>query len=357
MADSGPKQLTYLITGLQYGGANVGMLRLLSGLDPEEFDITVVSIVETSDDISESLPDHVTVRRLNVSGVTDISRLRKLVPMLQGTEVLVCSLFHASVVGVPIARLIGIPHILVWQHNTQPPGYHRYLAIKTVFRLADRVLADSERVQSYVRSVYRVPESKIAVLPIAGIDTETYHPLDMERNSDLTSVGSVGRLTPQKGFDDLLRCAQRLGSDFQFHIAGDGSERQRLETSAPENVTFHGTIANKTIPEFLNRNDIYFQPSKREGLCMTVIEAMSCGLPAVASDVGGIPESVIPGTTGYLCGSGDIACFSTHLEELGSNPELRKSMGTAGRDRVLDQYSQSVLIEKFEQVIQQIQIE
>lgn len=352
MASTDRIDLTYLITGLQYGGANIGMVRLLSGLDPEEYDITVIAVVETSDDVVDLLPEHVTVHRLNISAVTEAYRVLKLIPLLRGTDVLVCSLFHASVVGVPLAQLLRIPQVLVWQHNTQPANRLRYGSFHGIYRLSDLVLADSNRVESFVHSEYRIPTSKISVLPIAGVDTGRYYPADSETDADHMSVGTVGRLTSEKGFDDLFRCARQLGPEYQFYIAGDGPKREWMETHAPENINLCGTVPNEDIPLFLNRHDIYFQPSKREGLCMTVIEAMSCGLPVVGSNVGGIPESVVPGTTGYLCEPEDIDCFTDRLAELGSDPELRQQMGAAGRERVVDRYSQSVLVEKFEQVVQ-----
>lgn len=352
MATSEPDKLTYLITGLQYGGANIGMIRLLSELDPDEFDITVASVVETSDDVVDMLPEHVSVYQLNVSGVFEAYRIPKLVSILHGTDILVCSLFHASVVGVPIARIVGVPTILVWQHNTQPASRLRFRLYRWLYRAADRVLADSESVQSMVQTNYDIPESKISILPIAGIDTSDFRSLDVEPFSDGIAVGTVGRLTPEKGYDDLFQCAEQLGPEFQFYIAGEGPERGRMETNAPENVNLRGAVANERIPEFLNKNQIYFQPSKREGLCMTVIEAMACGLPVVASNVGGITESVVPGETGFLCEPGNIDCFYEHLEELAGDQALRNKMGSAGRERVISRYSRSVLAEEFRKAVQ-----
>jgi len=80
---------------------------------------------------------------------------------------------------------------------------------------------------------------------------------------------------------------------------------------------------------------------------------MACGLPVVASRVGGITESVIPDETGYLCNSGDIDCFCNHLEALAIDHKLRRKMGSAGRDRVVSRYSKSVLATKFREALHQ----
>jgi glycosyltransferase involved in cell wall biosynthesis len=203
-------------------------------------------------------------------------------------------------------------------------------------------------------SEYDLSEDKISVLPIVGVDTSIFQPVEMEPLSGSIAVATVGRLSEAKGYDDLIDCARRLGPEYQFHVAGDGSLRDWLETEAPENVCFHGTISNGNVPDFLNGADIYFQPSKYEGLCMTVIEAMSCGLPVVASAVGGITESVVPGETGYLCERGDVGCFCSRIEALSRDSERRAEFGRGGRERVLSKYSMTELTNGFREVVRQL---
>jgi glycosyltransferase involved in cell wall biosynthesis len=197
-----------------------------------------------------------------------------------------------------------------------------------------------------------VPASKVSVLPIAGIDTNRYRVFETDLTESGTRIATVGRVTDEKGYDDLLRCARELGPEYQFHAAGDGERRAELEERAPKNVEFHGTIPNDQIPEFLNRGDLYFQPSKTEGLCMTVIEAMACELPVVGSSVGGITESVVDGETGFLCEPGDIDCFRRRIEQLSQDPQLRGEMGAAGRERVVLNYSSAELVKRFREAIE-----
>ena len=354
MDSSAPIKLTYLITGLQYGGANIGMVRLLSELNSDEFDITVVSVVETSDDVVEILPEHVHVYQIDISTAAGAYRISKLLPILRGTDVLVCSLFHASVIGVPLGRALGVSNILVWQHNTTYKTATRRMLYAQLYRLSDHVLSDSEAVSSMLTDEFGVSHTKLSQLPIAGIDTDTFAPTTSRLANDRQiRIGTIGRLAEQKGLFDLLECARQLGSKYQFDIIGQGEKRGALEREAPDNVHFRGTLSAEKLPKQLASYDIYFQPSKYEGLCMTVIEAMACGLPVVASRVGGITESVVPGETGYLCDAGDIDCFCNHLEALATDHELRRSMGAAGRERVVSRYSKSVLAAKFQEALHQ----
>lgn len=354
MASSKSSKLTYLITGLQYGGANVGMVRLLSELSPADFDVTVISLVETSPDVISMLPDHVTIHQLGISSPLDCYKLGRLVPRLIRTDILVCSLFHASLVGTVIGTICRIPSILVWQHSTENQSLKRDRGYRLVYQLSDRVLADSEAVQMYLSTEQNVPTEKIDVLPIAGIDMDEFSPgRAKEESHEAVHIGTVGRLRDIKGYPELLECARRLGDAYRFTIIGDGPERERYEREAPNNVRFLGRVHNEEIPAHLRTFNIYFQPSRSEGLCMTVIEAMACGIPVVASSVGGITESMVHGETGYLCKPGDIAGFCDRLAKLESSQKMRREMGSAGRNCVVTQYSREKLVERFRDSVDQ----
>lgn len=348
-------KLTYLITGTQYGGATIGMVRLLSGLDPEEFDITVVAIAETEKGIVRKIPDHVTFKRLGVSKKYSVHRLLPLINIFRNTDILVCSGFHAAAVGGPLGRVLRVPQILVWQHNTNYQSRLREGIFGRCYQLSDLVLADSEAVQNMLQRQFNISARKISVLPIAGVDTTRFalsNKTHSEQSGEQIDVVTIGRLVEQKGYFDLIKCAERLGNEFHFQVIGTGELREELEQEAPENVTFLGHVDDEVLLETLTSGDIYFQPSKHEGLCMTVIEAMSCGLPIVGSSVGGITESVVPGETGYLCEAGDIDCFCDNLWTLAENEQLRDNMGVAGRDRIIGEYSQSALAEEFRAAVQ-----
>ena len=342
-----PPRLTYLITGLQYGGANIGMVRLLSEFSHDEFNITVVSLVETPHDVVDQLPDHVRVVPLDISSPLEIYQISRLIPVLRQTDILVCSLFHATAVGMPIATLLRVPTKLIWQHSTQYPSSIRKYGYRLFYCFVDCILADSDAVSESIADNHAASKNKIQKLPIAGIDTNLFSPRFDGSDSDKILVATVGRLVEAKGYSELIEVAKIVDSKYEFHIVGDGPERERFESSAPDNIQFKGRVDNEDIPSFLSSCDLYFQPSYYEGLCMTVIEAMACELPVVASAVGGITESVVPGETGFLCQPKDVECFSERLRQLGGNPELRTRMGQRGRERVKENYSAEALADAF----------
>lgn len=345
-----PYRLTYLIDGLNVGGAQVGMARLLSKLDPDRFDVTVVGLDGKGGGILPLLPAHVTVVDLDIEPKYRLDRLAPLWRRLGKTDILVTSLFHSLAIGATLGYLRGVSRVLCWQNSAEHTSDLRRRISRISFIACDQILADSAAVASMLQED-GLPESDISVVPIAGVDIETYRPADASSEDSAVRVGSIGQLIPAKNYEALIRCAARLGEDFEFHVVGDGPRRDELEALARDHasktVTFHGERPPDEIPSFLSELDVYFQPSRREGLCITVIEAMACGLPVVGSKAGGISESVIHGETGLLAPANAIDKHCEHLRTLGEDDALRRQYGRASRERVAENYSAEALREGF----------
>jgi glycosyltransferase involved in cell wall biosynthesis len=152
----------------------------------------------------------------------------------------------------------------------------------------------------------------------------------------------------------MIELARRFtDTNVDFEIAGSGPLleqcRQEVQDAEVDNITFRGFVDD--LPAFLRNGDVYVQPSTSEGLCVTVPEAMACGLPVVGSAVGGIPESVVEGETGYLVDPHDVEGFESRIRELLEDAPQRDRFGRRGRDRVEERYSQRVLVGEFEQLL------
>lgn len=350
-----PIRLTYLINTLSVGGAERGMARLLSGLPADRFDVTVVALSTRGGGIVEQLSDHVEVIDLQMESPLDAHRVRTIWTQLSETDVLVTSLYHATQIGRVLGALRRVPIILSWQHNERLASDVRQRLFGLLSFLDTMVLADSKAAADGAVDSGIDPE-RVRQIPIAGIDVSEYEPVTHESTTEIT-VGTVGRLTPQKNMQAILDVAEQLQSDpIRFRVAGEGPQRAELERRASdrgiESVMFEGFV--ESVPDFLGGLDIYFQPSRREGLCITVLEAMAAGLPVVASNVGGITETIVPGKTGVLADPDDIDAFSAAIRELGDDHERRRIYGAAGRERVSKYYSQERLVEAFLDVIGEI---
>ncbi len=164
-------------------------------------------------------------------------------------------------------------------------------------------------------------------------------------------VGTVARLAPVKGLEVLLRAyahLQREFPDLLLEIAGEGPSLPALrslasELAAGKQARFLGWQQDPTA--ILASWNVYICSSYDEGLPLSLLEAMAAGLPVVASKVGGIPEAVVHGSTGWLVEPGDERALAAAIANLLRNRERAQAMGTAGRQRINEHFSPGTMVE------------
>ncbi len=165
----------------------------------------------------------------------------------------------------------------------------------------------------------------------------------------------VGRLASKKGLEYLVKAMVDL--DAQLTIVGDGSERERLETLAAEtdvDVTFVGEVSPDRVDEYYQAAGIFVLSSiEGEGMPNVVLEAMSWGLPVVATDSGGLPTLIENGKTGDIVPMRDPDMLRKKIEQLLENPERRNEIGAAARSHVIDHYSWESMIDELECVYEE----
>ncbi len=348
-----PIKIVYLINSLNMGGAQVGLCRILQGLDKNEYSITVIVLNGSKDEIVKRIPDWVSVIQFDGSVVPILKNIKDISILLKSTDVIVGSLYHSIV----IARLCGVLNfdakVITWQHSEQFKNKRRKQTIGLTNKLSDVVLADSLPVKEMYTRTFNVDSNFVKQVPISGIAINNYS-LKNHVDSEPILIGTVGSLTPAKNYQALIQAAGHFsGDNIQFRIAGDGPLKRELKKEINKrkvnNIDFIGRIDN--VPDFLGKIDIYFQPSIREGLCISVIEAMAAGLPIVGSDVGGIGMNVKRSKCGYVYHPNDVSGFVEAIETLSSDPSLRQELGSRGRALVKDAYTQEILVEEFENAI------
>jgi glycosyltransferase involved in cell wall biosynthesis len=229
----------------------------------------------------------------------------------------------------------------------------RHLALRNL-AFADRILSTSEVMKREIESYYR-PETEIALTPF-GVDVEAFAPAAAGREGETLELGILKNLHWYSGVDILLRAfamARRrliesgqgtLAGRLRLSVAGEGPKRGEYEALARELglgacVAFKGALRFAEVPAFLSTLDAYCAPSLAESFGVAVLEASACGLPVLASRVGGLPEVVEEGRTGILVPPGDPEALSEALLALVSDPGLRARLGEAGRAFVVERYS------------------
>jgi len=188
-----------------------------------------------------------------------------------------------------------------------------------------------------------VPHGKTVTVVPYGIDLDRFRPGPRGPRGRLT-VGAVSRLSPEKGFQHLLRAVALLrdrGLPLDTLLAGDGSSRPALEALARElrlDVRFLGEVPHDDVPGILQQLDIFTMPSTWEGFGVAALEASAMELPVVASDVHGIPDVVLHGHTGLLVPPRDPAALADAIGLLAGDADLRRAIGAAGRAFVEQDY-------------------
>lgn len=177
-----------------------------------------------------------------------------------------------------------------------------------------------------------------------GIDADAFRPVARpEPRGGSMRVLHVGRLVPVKGHAILLEALAELtaaGINVTATLVGDGPERANLERLAEElgladQVTFAGSVGQDEIRSHYACADVFCLPSFAEGVPVVLMEAMASGLPVVATRVTGVPELVEEGVSGLLATPGRSDEITSALERVATAPELRASMGRAGREKVI----------------------
>lgn len=170
------------------------------------------------------------------------------------------------------------------------------------------------------------------------------------------------QLFPRKGIRFLIEAAAQLVPrfpDLQLVLAGDGFERPELMQLAERlgiasRVTFLGWVPNAALPPYYRAAAVSVIPSLEEGFGIPAAEAMGCGVPVVATDAGGLPEVVEHGVTGLVVPRGDAQALATAIGGLLDDPERRRRMGLAGRERALRHFDWDRTAEQLEELYRSI---
>jgi glycosyltransferase involved in cell wall biosynthesis len=158
---------------------------------------------------------------------------------------------------------------------------------------------------------------------------------------DAVVLTYVGGLLEAKGVLDLAEAALpllRADARLRLVFVGDGPCRARLQrlgrdAGRPDAVALAGAVAPEAVPTYLQASDALVLPSHSEGMPQVVLEAMSCGLPVVATRVGGVPEAVLHGETGLLVAAGDVPGLREALRRVTADGDFRRAAGRRGAER------------------------
>jgi glycosyltransferase involved in cell wall biosynthesis len=351
-----------------FGGGQISLLEFLTNMDRAKY-YPLVIVGEEGKLINE-------IERLEVEcQVIPMPGLKKLnlFMFLDGfwrifsyarekkVKLIHCNTSRATLYAGPIAKILGIP--LIW-HVRIP--YPDNLLDRFLVPLCSRIIAVSRTVKSRFDGF---KNAKVEVV-YNGVDIKTFFSGSVKEevrkkfhiDSEDIVIGTVGRLSPEKGYEHLISAIRDVAIEYpriKVLIVGSGSEEYRLylqekinKLKLSSNIIFTGFYED--VPQILNCMNIYSLPSLSEGFNRSLLEAMACGLPVVATNVGGNMEVVKDGVNGLLVPSDHPVRLAAAITELLKDREKAKRMGLAGRERVEEKFSIEKNVRRTETIYEEI---
>jgi glycosyltransferase involved in cell wall biosynthesis len=281
--------------------------------------------------------------------------VRELTAFLRGNfaDVLVTHGYKSNFLGRPAARYAGIPIVSVSRGWTSENlKVWCYEAVDRVhLRFMDRVVCVSQGQAEKVRQAgvsgdrVRVIRNAARLPAFADPDPAARDRLRGLAGGDGPIVLAAGRLSPEKGFGSLVEATPRLLDVVPLArvvLLGDGPERPRMERRATE-LGIRDRVAmpgfRTDLDALLPWANVVVLPSLTEGLPNVALEAAAAGVPVVATAVGGTPEVVLNGQTGFLVPSGDPTALAARVGDVLTRPEWARAFGAAARRRVEEHFS------------------
>jgi len=365
-------RMILLATGLAYGGAETQLVNLATRLKQRGWDVRVVSMLPpqafTQDLEAASIP----LATLNMRrGIPDPRAIFRLVAILRQRRphILSTFMFHANLLGRIAGRLAGVPVIVSSIRNENFGGPRRDRLLRLTDWMGEMTTINSRLAADKLVKRGVVPRDRIRVIP-NGLVLNKFMVNDSNRAGLRQQLGisedeflwlTVGRLEEQKDYPTLLQAFKVLkqgGHMVQLRVAGQGPLLESLQAQVAdlglaEYVVFLGL--RRDIPLLLNAADAFVLSSAWEGLPNVVMEAMAAEKPIVATCVGGVPELVQEGVSGYLVPPHDTEALAAAMGKMmGFSDTERTAMGQAGRAHIEANYSLDRVVDQWEALYQEL---
>ncbi len=276
----------------------------------------------------------VPVRLLPCAGRFDIRAVQRLRADLKDVDLLHVHGFKANLYGFLASRLL-VP-VVATNHRFDSGPQNRF--DRPTLKRMDAVYAVSDEARDSLRSVYGITDAM--TIP-NGVDPRDFAGATPSLDLPHPIVGMVARLAPEKAPQDFLRMAAQI-PEATFVVVGDGPLRADLEALAPSNVRFLGF--REDMAEVYASLDVLVQPSLREGMPMTILEAMAAGVPVVATRVGAAADVIDNGRTGMLVPPSDVPSLTAAVKSV-----LRgdHGIGEAARQEVEKSFTVDVMARRY----------
>lgn len=363
-------EVCYIIGQLGKGGAERQLYELIKGLNKKRFAPVVISLSQGGLWKDEIQRLDVQVIELQRRKNWEFARLFRLYRLLKAMtpDIVHTFLFSANTYGRIAAILTTVPVIIASERNSVEAGKDKnrlWIYIdKFLARFTHGIICNTRNAAESLVNKHAFSANKVFAVHngITAASFKMKNWLDHKEYSATKVVGTIGRLYPQKNHSLFLRMAKLISEkrgheDVKFIIVGEGPLKNELKKHALElgiesRVEFAGMIDN--VQDILYSMDVFVLSSDWEGLPNVVMEAMASGLPCVVTNVGGNPELVVDGETGYVVPTNGLEAMAQKVLCLLENEGLARNMGERGRKLMEEDFKMEKMIRKTEEIYERL---
>ena len=365
---SKPPLIAHIIHHLGVGGLENGLINLINNIPSHRYRHVIICVKGYSSFHKRINRDDVEIIALNKPEGIDMKlyfdlykTLRRLKPDLVHTRNL------SAIEGQIIATLSGVKSKVHGEHgrdifDIDGTNWKYNLLRKAICPFIDHFITVSKDLESWLNKTVSVSSERISQI-YNGVDNNKFHPCSKQVSKNGPKhfftehsfvIGSVGRMAAVKDFPNLVRAfllvldkMPNARDNLRLIIVGDGETRQECldllqQAGADDLAWLPGE--HKDIPELMCAMDLFVLPSLGEGISNTILEAMSTGLPVIATKVGGNLELVHEGLTGNLIEPGKPEALAEAIINYYENPTLIERHGHAARKRILTDFSMDAMM-------------
>ena len=354
MTDQSSRRLTiaHVVFRFDYGGMENGIVNVINHTDSRRYRHVVIALSEVTDFAQRITADDVECIALHKRPGKDLPMYGRLMRVLRRAGVPVC--IHGEH-GWDVHDPDGTNPKYRWMRKITGVFIHAFMTV-------------SRQLRDWMVGVVGIAPEKLHHI-CNGVDTERFKPVDKAAArsgllpadvfpADAIVIGSVGRMEAIKDpinlIDAFVALAEQDPEDRQrlrLLYVGNGAlfqtvEQRVAESGFADRVWLAGS--RDDVPALLPCMDVFALPSLREGISNTILEAMACGVPVVATDTGGNPELVTDGKTGALVPVGDSAALAAALSRYVHDGDYRQSHSVAARDDAVKRLSLATMINHYE---------
>ncbi len=354
--DGEPISVCHVSMSLATGGLERLLVEFSRLHDRERFRLQFVALTELGTPAEDIQSNGCRVTSLQFERIGKLMMLWTLVRHLRASKVDIVHTHntYAHFYGTLAAKLAGVPVVINTQHGRGcGPTRKNRGQFRIANRWTQRVVAVSEDAAALCRRDNRRAADRVIRI-WNGIDVDRFELRRTSPTGDAPTAISVARLSPEKDYATLLHAVAevvRTVPEFCLQLVGDGSERSDLEQltdrlSLREHVEFLGERSD--VPTLLGKAGFFVSSSRTEGVSLTLLEAAAVGLPIVTTAVGGSPEVVEDGRTGFLVAAEQPSELAQAMIRMCRSRDRWMTMGRCGRERVERHFEVGRMVSEYE---------